>query len=314
MLDLQSDLNRIKTQAYHRAEWGSPWFKKFHRLKGRIQKHPQADLIAKLHRWLLSPITLWPTNLDSIGAHVLENIEVGKSLSPYVQTFLDLLPVPPAADAQAVTEQHEHHVQKGEYEHLIHASHKFNYREQELALHSEFKSEWQQIKKLFDIKRYQDHKKMIRRWFVTERSMRQDWEINWKKKDDRFHSIFNTFCLKWNLYGMEGDRPMLLKMTVNLTPYGTMIFVPAYWNFDPKRDLKWASITALHKARGTQKQGPKLGLNQIGRKEDAMRVKSLDEQARRKGLRGTARTDWIISQMGWHPATDPSKLKRLLKL
>ena len=35
---------------------------------------------------------------------------------------------------------------------------------------------------------------------------------------------------------------------------GTMIFIPAYWSFDPKRDLNWLAIMALHKARGVPKQ------------------------------------------------------------
>jgi hypothetical protein len=54
---------------------------------------------------------------------------------------------------------------------------------------------------------------------------------------------------------MEGDRPLLLKLTVNLTPFGTMILIPGYWSFDPKRDLNWKAITALHRARGVQRYG-----------------------------------------------------------
>jgi hypothetical protein len=33
------------------------------------------------------------------------------------------------------------------------------------------------------------------------------------------------------------DRPLLLKLSVNLTAFSTMIEVPKYWSFDPKRNL-----------------------------------------------------------------------------
>jgi hypothetical protein len=55
----------------------------------------------------------------------------------------------------------------------------------------------------------------------------------------------------------------------NLTPFGTMIFIPAYWSLDP---LNWRAITTLHKARGVPKQGPKLGANQLAARQEATRA------------------------------------------
>jgi len=80
--------------------------------------------------------------------------------------------------------------------------------------------------------------------------MREHWPVRWRKSADRFHAVFDVFCQRWHLYGMRRDRPLLLKLTANLTPFGTMIFIPTYWSFDQKRDLNWRAITALHKARG----------------------------------------------------------------
>ncbi len=112
---------------------------------------------------------------------------------------------------------------------------------------------------------------------------------------------------------MQGDKPLALKMTVNLTPFGTMIFVPAYWSFDPKRDLKWRAITSLHRARGVMRQGEKLSQNRSQRRDEAERAKRLVEQAKARGLKGFARAYWVMGQLNWDPRTDISRLKRLLK-
>jgi hypothetical protein len=163
------------------------------------------------------------------------------------------------------------------------------------------------------VEKYQNHKQIIRRRPVQERNFRFDWEFRWKTEEDRFLALFDAFCHRWNLYGMEGDKPLLLKLTVNLTPYGTIIFVPSYWSFDPKRDLNWGEITALHKARGVDRQGPKLSAIREARRHDAKRALQFWRKALEAGLKGEARIAWTIKQMGWHPQTDESKLKRLLR-
>jgi len=109
--------------------------------------------------------------------------------------------------------------------------------------------------------------------------MRDHWPVRWTKTADRFHAVFDVFCQRWHLYGMRGDQPLLLKLTANLTPFGTMIFIPAYWSFDPKRDLNWRAITALHKAREVPKQGPKLSANQLAVREQAIRARELWREA-----------------------------------
>lgn len=111
---------------------------------------------------------------------------------------------------------------------------------------------------------------------------------------------------------MRGDRPLLLKLTVNLTPFGTMIFIPAYWSFDPKRDLNWRAITALHKARGVPKQGPKLGANQSAARRKAMYATKLSKEADARKLKGEVRTSWMLKQLKLDPRTDERQLRRML--
>jgi hypothetical protein len=111
----------------------------------------------------------------------------------------------------------------------------------------------------------------------------------------RFHLFFDAFCYRWKLYGMEYDRPLLLKISVNPTPHGTMIVIPGHWSLDPRRDLDWNIINRLHRARGAKKQGPKMSAGRIEKLADAKRVKRLWNSARTKGLKGDALHEYICS-------------------
>lgn len=312
--NLNADLARLAGLAYHRLDHGGGWIRQFHKLVPRAGQHPDFPLFEKLREWVLTPISLWPANLDAIGHAAIEQLKMGKRLDPVAALIIEFLPNAPSDLTQQSVAQHEHHVRCGHYEHLIHADHKFNFKEQDLQRSSELKSEWEKIKSLFKISKYQDGKGIVRRHFVQERNFRIDWDLEWKKRSHRFYALFNTFCHRWNLYGMKRDCPMLVKMTVNITPYGTLIFVPAYWNFDAKRDLNWKSITTLHRSRGITKQGPKLAMNQLSRRAEALRARELAEQAKAKGIKGSARIEWVIKKLRWDPRTDPSRLRRLLKL
>ena len=142
--------------------------------------------------------------------------------------------------------------------------------------------------------------------------MREHWPFRWTKTAERFRGVFDVFCQRWHLYGMRGDRPLLLKLTVNLTPFGTMIFIPAYWSFDPKRDLNWRAITALHKARGVRKQGPKLGANQAAVREQAIRAREFWKEAAARKLKGEARISWVLQKLNKDLRTDERQLRRIL--
>jgi hypothetical protein len=89
----------------------------------------------------------------------------------------------------------------------------------------------------------------------------------------------------------------MMRLTANLTPFGTMIFIPAYWSFDPKRDLNWRAITALHKARGVAKQGPKLSANQLAARVEAIHAAQSREEADALKLKGEARISWTLKQL-----------------
>jgi len=308
---MDADLHRLGKLAYHRLEWSGDLVKRFETLKAAQKGQP--ELLGKLYRWLFIPITLWPIDIDGLLRQLIKALRSRTRLRKELLLLIDLLPPIPNEKACSATMEHEHAVQHGNYESLSKAQHKFDATEAKLARDPAFKASWQAIKSSFDVDKFRDRKQIIRRRLVAERSIREDWQFRWRSPDDRFRAVFDVFCQRWNLYGMERDKPLLLKLTANLTPHGTMIFVPAYWSFDAKRDINWKAITKLHKTRGVSKQGAKLSANRAARKREASRAKRLWAQAAQRGLKGEKRTAWVMRELNWDTRTDERTLRRLLK-
>lgn len=311
---LRADLDQLSRLAFHRAEKGRHHIRRFHSLSKQKRLHPDYPSLQRFYPWLLVPLSLWPIDVDGLASHLFDLIDSRQRFDDKTKLLLTQLGAPPTSTAQEVVRWHEHQVQTGSYESLIRQQHKFDAMERELADNPDFRDDWNALKEQFDIARYQNKKKIVRRRMVQERNFRTNWGFCWRKRREQFQIVFDAFCHRWNLYGMEGEKPLLLKLTVNLTPYGTMIVVPSYWSLDAKRDLNWKAINDLHRARGVERQGPKLTAIRQARLEDAKRVRRLWQQAGSEGLRGQARMRWLIERLGWHSATDESKIKRLLRL
>src|SRR5208337_2957842 len=122
---------------------------------------------------------------------------------------------------------------------------------------------------------------LIRRTMNVERNLRPSFSVNLHRRNDVFQAAFDAFCLRWNLFGVQNDEPLLLKLSVNLTPYGTMIHIPAYWSFDPKRDIRWDAIAKLHRTRVHGRQGSVLAEGVAERMQNADKLRKLDEEVRR---------------------------------
>jgi len=307
---VQSDLNHLGALAYHRLEHSGDLVRRFHRLR----RTGSAELphVEKVYAWLLVPITLWPVDIEALFRAAVDRALRGKHLDATMILLIDLLPLPPSQRVQRAVAEHEHLVQRGTYEPLIRARHKYDQIEAELARDGTFQALWEAIKAQFDVTKFADHKGIIRRRLVAERSMREAWPLRWTNAADRFQAVFDVFCQRWHLYGMQKDRPLLLKLSVNVTPFGTMIFIPGYWSFDPKRDLKWRAITALHKARGVPKQGEKFGANQSAARFQARHARLLLKQAQARKLKGEARVSWMLRELRLDSRTDERQLRRIL--
>ncbi len=311
---MKQDIEHIARQAYHRAEWSSCLVRRYHRERASIPG-PLARQVDHLYRLFLAPVTLWPFNIQGLLERVLDSIKAHKKFDEATELLFQVLPPIPDEKTVIAVMAHEHDVQKGRYEHLVPASvAKFSASERALSKNKAFQADWKTVMGCFDVSGYADHKGVIRRTMVPERNLRTKFEPDWKTEAGRFQAVFDTFCAKWNLYGMENGKPLLQKLSINLTPFGTMIFIPAYWSFDAKRDVNWGSITKLHKSRGQHRQGSSLAEDAEQRRTNAEKLVKLEAEAKVLGLRGAERHEFLCKGLGWDPRTDPKRVSRLRKL
>lgn len=312
---LKRDLEHLNRLAFHRVEACGDLLREYYRLPASARLHPGFQLMEIVHSWLLMPFSLWPVDFIGLGRHILDSIHRKRSLDSRMSLLFSFLHQLPTAKEQTAVASHELQVRTGNYETLITAQPKFTCKEEILEVNPRFKADWDAIKFAFDVAKYRDGKGIIRRRMVQERSFRAPgWELRWRTVKEKFNFIFDAFCHRWILYGMEGDRPLLQKLSINVTPSGTMIFIPRYWSFDWRRDLKWGAVTKLHRARDVHRQGEKLSSGEVERIKEAFKVQKLWQQAKSNGLRGETRKHRVVEQMGWPERNDFSRVARLLRL
>jgi hypothetical protein len=241
----------------------------------------------------------------------LSVLKKGKHLNARHRLLIDLLPEPPDDAVCAAVADHELHVQKGTYENLVKTQAKYSQNEIAIRNDPQLRRQWARLKAAFDVKIYRDHKGVIRRTMTAERNLRPSFSVNVRRREEVFHAAFDAFCLRWNLYGMQHDEPLLLKLAVNLTPYGTMIHIPAYWSFDPKRDIRWDAIASLHRVRVLGRQGSALAEGLVERMQAAEKLRQLDRDALHLGLKGEKKHEFLCAGLGWVPGTSPKRISRL---
>ena len=308
---LQEALARQQKLAFRRVRPGAQLIRRFYALPENIRTDSS---LQQLCAWLAVPFSLWPVDIIGLASHAIVLAERGKSLNAEMRTLITLLGEPPNSETCDSIGAHEHLVKGGNYESLIKAQYKFDAREKRLLANPEFLADWKWIKQHFDIAKHCGDNGVIRRRMVLERNFRPpEWDFCWKTADDKFDNVFDAFCHKWTLYGMEWDKPLLQKLSVTITPYGTMIVIPRYWSFDYNRDLKWRPITRLHRAREVRRQGEKLDANQSARRALAMAARKLMAEAKQLGMKGDERDYWVMERIGMSDS-DPRQLRRLLKV
>jgi hypothetical protein len=307
---LDLDLKKLQARAFDRAEWAEEAIQRYH---GAILNLNAAAVqpLSRLYRWMFVPITLWPFNVQDVLEDCLSALERGKHLNSRHRLLIDLLPEPPDEIVCAAAASHELHVQKGTYENLVKTQAKYSQNELAIRTDSQLRRQWARIKATFNVQTYCDHKGVIRRTMITERNLRPSFSVNVRRHDDVFQAAFDAFCLRWNLYGMQHDQPLLLKLAVNLTPYGTLIHIPAYWSFDPKRDIRWDAIASLHRVRVPGRQGSAIAEGLAERMKAAGKLRQLDRNALRLGLKGEKKHEFLCSGLGWDPRTSPKRISRL---
>lgn len=134
-----------------------------------------------------------------------------------------------------------------------------------------------------------------------------------------FSLVFDFFCWKWFMHGIIWSRvkksgyPLTEEPHFKLTPVGTEIFIPGYWSLDKTRDGLWDYVVDLHKARGVRRGGTKSADNRKRREAQLKRLLRAEQEARKKGLEGTKRLDYLKREAGYALETDPAQMYRLLR-
>ena len=272
---------------------------------------PIEPQLRRLYDWMFVPPTLWPYNIQDVLEDCLASLEKGKRLNARQRLLIDLLPEPPDEGICATVAEHEHHVQKGIYEDLVKMPAKFVQKDLAIQVDPQLQSDWARIKAAFNVEAFCDDKGVIRRTMATERNLRPWFSVNPRQRGEMFQAAFDAFCLRWNLYGMLNDAPLVLKLAVNITPFGTLIHIPSYWSFDPKRDIRWDAIASLHRARVPGRQGAALADGFAQRMKDAEKLRLLDQEAMRRGLKGDKKHEFICAGLGWELGTSPRRISRL---
>ena len=307
---LERDLKKIESRAYHFAEWAEDTLRRYHAAIPNWQDAAAARLRA-LYDWMFVPLTLWPFNIHEMLNDLLAALEQGKRLSRQQCLIIDLLPEPPDEAICAAVADHERRVQTGSYENHVTTQAKFAQAELTLQNDPELQRQWARIKATFKVPAYADYKGVIRRTMGTERNLRPSFSVNLHSRADTFRAAFDAFCLRWHLYGMQHDEPLLLKLAVNITPYGTLIHIPSYWSLDTSRDIRWEAIASLHRVRVPGRQGAKLAEGKAERMKLAKKLRRLDQEVLRLKLKGEKKHAFLCEGLGWVPGTSARRLSRL---
>jgi len=307
---LNDDLKKLQALAFDRADWAGGILQCYHSVAGNLDD-TNLQQMQGLYRWMFVPISLWPFNIQDVLEECLVVLGKRKRLNSRLQLLLDLLPEPPAETVCSAVAGHEQRVQTGTYENLVKTQAKFSQTDLATKADPELRRQWSRIKGTFNVQSFRDHKGVVRRTMSVERNLRPSFSVNLRRRGDVFQAVFDAFCLRWNLYGMQHDEPLLLKLAVNMTPYGTMIHIPAYWSFDPKRDIRWDEIARLHRVRVLGRQGVALAENLAQRMKDAAKLRQLDDQAKKLNLKGEKKHDFICANLGWVPTSSPKRISRL---
>lgn len=307
---LDLDLAKLNARAFDRADWAGEALQRYHLVTEKLAP-AVAQQLRGLYRWMFVPPTLWPFNVQDVFVDCLAVLEKRKRLNSRQRLLIELLPEPPDETICASVVDHELHVQKGTYENLVKTQAKYSQNELAIRTDPELRRQWARIKAVFDVQACREHKGVIRRTMNTERNLRPSFSVNMRRREDVFQAVFDAFCLRWNLYGMQHDTPLPLKLTVNLTPHGTMIHIPAYWSFDPKRDIRWDAIAKLHRTRVPGRQGSTLAEGVAERMKAAGKLSRLDKEVIRLGLKGDKRHSFLCNGLGWVTDTSPKRISRL---
>ncbi len=304
-----ADMERFTLLTFTRQKLCAPLLEQIHRLllvPLDDEKRKQLNIV---RRWLLSPYSLWPVDMKGLGEVMCRQLCEVKSIDEDLAAVLNRLENLPSEETQTLIIANERGVKDGNYASFITpgAQDKYDGREKETLANEELKAEIAALQRRFDLEKYYLPGRVLRRTLTGERNIRpESFENVMDTERKRFEAALDSICAKYHLYGLLETKPLLLKLSVNATAHGLMIFIPAYWSFDYRRDLNWPAIMKLQKARS-------LRAIEIEYISKLTRFAAVEKEADLLGLTGDARHDFLCEKMGIPTASDESLLRRWSK-
>jgi hypothetical protein len=268
--------------------------------------------------------SLWPKNPILLARHVLSHIEsnyhLGRTLYEPLYELLfkaesgkptNGFNVTQAANIGALIE-YEHEQQNPGYDRSSKLRFKVENYGKKVIDNPEFHADWAAIKRHFNVEIERDAQGIIRRTKVTDTRWAIPPQPAPNTHNGRFQMAFDYFCWKWFLGGMNYDQPLVEKLSYNITPYGTEIFIPGYWEFNPAQDLDWKKLSRLHRARKIKKPGRKRNRCRTFKISNWAKLIQADEIATLMKFRNDERYKYLKFHAGLSEKADNRTVRRIV--
>jgi hypothetical protein len=298
----------------HREKYGAV-FKELYLAEKQITSETEREQVLLIRNWLLVPYSFWPIYFPGLGKHVLGEIRSGRRISAQVETILSFLRKFPTRAAQQIVAEHELEVQEGAYGRFLLSTAKFAALEAAKLKCPRFQADYARLKKDFNVDKFRDPRRgLLRRTMVMERNFKaESWFFQIvSDEEEAFQLALDSLCCAHDLYGIEGDRPLLQKLSVNVTPFNVLISVPLYLLPDFRRDINWNAIANLLATLGAEPIGEKRAAQEQEKIDEALRTLRAAETATALKLTGDARLAHIRKEAGLPKTADARKIRKLV--
>lgn len=304
---------RVGTLAFNQQKKVSEPLRVLHRLYHDPAFARHRPYLKLIRDWLVIPYSFWPRDFIGMARYLAEQLQAGHELSPRFILLMRFLRDFPPELAQTLVAANEHDVQAGKYDSWVRSNDRYEAHQKKVLNDPRLREEWAFIKSQFDVDQYRNPAGIIRRYVFSERNFKnRDWYFKFDDEEAAFYETFTAFCQRWDLWGVEREEFLLLKLTVNVLPVGLSIVIPTYMSLDAWRDIRWNKVGQLLRSLGATQMNARRIAAMEDRENEALRIHSANEEAITSGLAGQDRMDHIIKTAGLHPDTDSRVIRRRL--
>ena len=271
------------------------------------EHEPHHGRMHTLLDWLVVAPTIWI--LDYIGLTKLfaRRLMQNEPIDPRMLVLIDGLQEPPGHEQQERAIEHERVLQQGDYAAHLRNPEKYIAMEQQVKDNPNRIAHWNRIKELFKVGKFRHHSHgVIRRTQYLERGVPPDeYYLTEESNEERwlFQAIFDLYCKKYGLFGMQFDEPLVERLTVTRTQFNTTISVPR-WLRVARDDIRWDIVQETHGNDDLGRQGVKASANELERLEMLRRIDCATQQAKSEGLKGEPMRRRIEALANRQPFTD----------